>query len=327
MKVSVVIPVYDVKAYLRRCVDSVLRQTYQDIEIIIVDDGSTDGSGELCDELASTDNRIIVIHQENQGLSGARNTGILCATGEYIIFLDSDDAWLLDNGLEQLIQRDNIGSDLIVFKNIDFWEKNRSTRSNDYDVVLLNQFPNAQTVFSYLVRTQALRISACFVLARRRILIDNNLFFHPGIISEDLTWSLQLWQYAKTVTINNLDFYGYYHRNNSITTTTSNTICAYHSYNIIFKYWKNQCKMGCVNAEAIGIFLADMWVSRGYNYQKLPNKDKAEALQILCRNTDFLDYAETPKARRAKWIVKHCGIRFAVNVLSWYWRLRNHIIV
>ena len=91
MKVSVVIPVYNVRLYLERCVQSVLRQTYKDLEIILVDDGSKDDSGKLCDQLALSDQRIRVIHQENQGLSGARNTGIRQATGEYIIFLDSDD--------------------------------------------------------------------------------------------------------------------------------------------------------------------------------------------------------------------------------------------
>ena len=94
MKVSVVIPVYNVKPYLERCVQSVLRQTFKDLEIIMVDDGSTDGSGELAESLKDWSPCIRVVHQENQGLSGARNTGIRHATGEYVVFLDSDDEWL-----------------------------------------------------------------------------------------------------------------------------------------------------------------------------------------------------------------------------------------
>ena len=124
MKVSVIIPVYNVRLYLERCVQSVLRQTYKDLEIILVDDGSKDNSGELCDQLALSDQRIRVIHQENQGLSGARNTGIRQATGEYIIFLDSDDEWLLSDGLENLLQGEK--ADLIIFKRVDIWEKNQS---------------------------------------------------------------------------------------------------------------------------------------------------------------------------------------------------------
>ena len=90
--ISVIIPVYNVKPYLRMCADSVFSQTFRNLEIIFVDDGSTDGSGELCDELAAEDPRVRVIHQENGGLSAARNTGIDASTGAYLYFLDSDDA-------------------------------------------------------------------------------------------------------------------------------------------------------------------------------------------------------------------------------------------
>ena len=90
--ISVIIPVFNVAPYLREALDSVIQQTYPQLEIIIVDDGSTDGSGEICDEYCS-DARVQVIHQENRGLSGARNAGLDRAAGEYIAFLDSDDAW------------------------------------------------------------------------------------------------------------------------------------------------------------------------------------------------------------------------------------------
>lgn len=89
--VSIIIPVYQVKEYLGECVESLLAQTYTNLEILLVDDGSTDGSGELCDEYARRENRIRVIHQENQGAAGARNTGLDQAEGEYIAFVDSDD--------------------------------------------------------------------------------------------------------------------------------------------------------------------------------------------------------------------------------------------
>lgn len=89
--ISVIVPVYNVKFYLRRCVDSITSQDFTDLEIILVDDGSTDGSGKLCDELAESDHRIIVIHKENRGLSSARNVALERTKGEYIFFVDSDD--------------------------------------------------------------------------------------------------------------------------------------------------------------------------------------------------------------------------------------------
>ena len=90
-KIAVIIPVYNVEAFLGRCVESVLQQTYEDLEIILVDDGSTDGSRSICEEYSRQDPRIQVVHQENRGLSGARNTGLDHAGSDYILFLDSDD--------------------------------------------------------------------------------------------------------------------------------------------------------------------------------------------------------------------------------------------
>ena len=114
-KVSVIIPVYKVEPYLNKCVDSVINQTYRNVEIILVDDGSPDRCGEICDEYASKDNRIKVIHKQNGGLSDARNEGLKIATGEYISLLDSDDYWkpkYLEDSVS-FLQDNNV--DLVVF--------------------------------------------------------------------------------------------------------------------------------------------------------------------------------------------------------------------
>ena len=94
--ISIIVPVYQVRDYVGECVESIRQQTYTNLEILLVDDGSTDGSGEMCDEYARTDERIRVIHQENRGQAGARNTGLDNVQGEYIAFVDSDDLVLPD---------------------------------------------------------------------------------------------------------------------------------------------------------------------------------------------------------------------------------------
>ena len=102
-KVSIIIPVYNAEKWLRRCVDSVLSQTYLNIEVILIDDGSTDKSGIICDNYSSKDNRVKAIHKENAGVSEARNDGIAAATGEFIVFIDADD-WMEIDVVETLMQ-------------------------------------------------------------------------------------------------------------------------------------------------------------------------------------------------------------------------------
>lgn len=116
MKLSIIIPVYQNKEYIERCINSVLSQSYSDFEMILVDDGSTDGSAKICDESALRDPRIIVIHRNNGGLSAARNTGIENASGKYITFIDSDDEIDPETLYDNMIQlEDNPLIDLLEY--------------------------------------------------------------------------------------------------------------------------------------------------------------------------------------------------------------------
>lgn len=98
--VSIIVPIYNAEQYISKCIESILAQTYRDFELILVDDGSTDMCGKICDEYAKQDSRVHVIHQENKGVSAARNAGISLAKGEYIMFVDSDD-FITENMLEK----------------------------------------------------------------------------------------------------------------------------------------------------------------------------------------------------------------------------------
>lgn len=102
--ISVIVPVYNVERYLRRCVDSILHQTYRNLEVLLVDDGSTDASGAICDEYAAQEECVTAVHQKNGGLSAARNTGLERAQGTYLCFVDSDD--FLDSRMLETLCRD-----------------------------------------------------------------------------------------------------------------------------------------------------------------------------------------------------------------------------
>ena len=112
-KISIIVPIYNVEKYLERCVDSLVNQTYENIEIILVDDGSPDYCPQLCDEYAKKDSRIVVIHKKNGGLSDARNYGLCKASGEYILYVDSDDYIELDS-CEKLVNGMANNVDMVV---------------------------------------------------------------------------------------------------------------------------------------------------------------------------------------------------------------------
>lgn len=135
--ISIIVPVYQVREYVSGCIESLLTQTYTNLEILLVDDGSTDGSGEICDQYAGRDNRVWVVHQENQGLSAARNAGLDCAKGEYIAFVDSDDVVLPDfietlYGLVRKYQADIAACAFIRCTTENFAEYKRELLEDDF---------------------------------------------------------------------------------------------------------------------------------------------------------------------------------------------------
>ena len=126
-KISIVVPIYNVEKYVKKCIESLIKQTYKNIEIILVDDGSTDSSAEIIDEYANKDSRIIAIHQKNKGVSSARNTGLKAARGEYIGFVDPDD--YVDCQMYEVMVNKLQASlaDLVVCGYSKIWESSKKT--------------------------------------------------------------------------------------------------------------------------------------------------------------------------------------------------------
>ena len=145
--ISVIVPVYNVENYLRECLDSIVAQTYRNIEVILVDDGSKDSSGKICDEYADKDNRIKVIHKENGGVSAARNTGLDIAKGEWISYVDSDD-YIESTMIETLIclaKKNDVELAMCSFKDIS--ECENVTQENDIRI-----FSKDELIYNYVVR-------------------------------------------------------------------------------------------------------------------------------------------------------------------------------
>lgn len=221
--VSVVIPVYRVERYLAQCVESVLNQSFRDLEVILVDDGSPDNCPQIADDFAARDSRVQVVHQANQGLSGARNSGLRRATGRLVVFLDSDDFWdgkdCLARCIEAFDERPNL--DVLFFDALRYYE---ATGERVFGDVAWDRDRVAgaseSEVLRYMVEIGDARPSACTKVIRRQFLLDNGLHFKPGVFSEDVEWFLRLITHPATYDYLPLAFYMYRkNRAGSITNT------------------------------------------------------------------------------------------------------------
>lgn len=208
---SIIVPVYNVQDYLEECVQSVLRQDFGDYELILVDDGSTDRSGAMCDALALVDSRIRVLHQENQGLSAARNHGTLLAQGKYILFLDSDDFYPQTDFLKKVCQESN-DKDVVCYN---------YARYTDHLLSPMLDFPvpdkEPDELWLELVKRNAYTSSACVKAVKRELLVQKEIAFEEGALSEDIEWSAKLMQAARDVALAPECVYAYRVRANSIT--------------------------------------------------------------------------------------------------------------
>ncbi len=213
-QVSVIVPVYKVEQFLDRCVESILAQTYANLEIILVDDGSPDDSGRLCDIWAEKDSRIAVIHQKNGGLSNARNAGIGRATGEYLTFVDSDDV-ICSNMVEHLLSLCNAHDAQIAIGEV------AHVFGSDEPDFTPNQ--DAPRCFDRVEAIGELWYQRSFLPCACAKLYHRDVFTHirftEGILFEDVDLMHTLfWQCRKLVYQPN-PVYGYMHRDDSITTS------------------------------------------------------------------------------------------------------------
>ena len=209
-RISIVIPVYNSSRFLEECLRSVLRQDFTDWHVILVDDGSTDGSGTICDQYAATDPRIEVLHQPNQGLSVARNNGLARAQGEFVLFLDSDDFWLRHNTLTTLLDAmdRHPECDFIGFNWVYYFSKEKQRRRRDFGNYVPEVVSGEEALRSIL-RSGDTPMSACIKIIRRDFIIESKLSFIPGITSEDIPWFMRLLCHAKGCLFLHDYLYGY----------------------------------------------------------------------------------------------------------------------
>lgn len=219
MMFSIVVPVYNVEVYLTKCIDSILMQSYPNFELILVNDGSTDNSPMICDKYAKKDHRVKVVHKHNGGLSSARNEGLAKSTGEYILFVDSDDFWKHNHVLEEIntiIVNEN--SDIVLYGFSYYFSENKIIEKRlDFNIASSNQ-----KNLDLLVANDIYQASACNKCIKRDLLIENKLYFPLSRLSEDITWCAKLMLVCKNYSIYNDAVYMYrQNRKGSITSIVS----------------------------------------------------------------------------------------------------------
>ena len=291
--ISVIIPVFKVEKYLARCLDSVVNQTYKNLEIILVDDGSPDKSGNICDEYAKIDTRIKVIHKKNGGVSSARNVGISIATGEYIGFVDSDD-WLEPDMYEKLMEyAKKDGSDITRIRYYKVYEDRKECPnylcnidgkidlSDKKEEILSCLFSGRLHAYLWLLLIKKEHL-------RKMVNFDSNV-----AMREDLIWFTELVCLATSISIYDIPLYNYYQNVNSATNfegykkrNLENMLVVVKKLEKILKKYNlyTQKLRTIIQKEFFWRILSDI------TYIAYDCKDKETALELLSNNEirDFL---------------------------------------
>ena len=214
--ISIIVPIYKVEDTLDKCVKSLMQQTYKDIEIILVDDGSPDRCPEICDKYAKLDNRIKVIHKENGGLSDARNTGLRAASGYYIMYVDSDD-YLETDACKRLLDSMQPDVDFVVGA-IRQVRGQKIIYQRHTNLISEKKYSSKVFVIKSIQKNEWFA-PAVLNLYKRNFLLSNQLFFKIGYYYEDMEILLRLYLSAKNIVYVDYPFYNYIIRENSIMTS------------------------------------------------------------------------------------------------------------
>lgn len=313
MKFSVIVPIYKVEKFLPQCIESVLRQTFTDYELILVDDGSPDNCKEICEHYAASDKRVRFISRPNGGLSAARNTGIHAANGDYLIFLDSDDYWVNKHGLELInkaISQYNAESVFWLYKKVEEnFNEFCDSVPDDFSVV----YTDSREGLIPFIRDRRFVSCAWDVAVSRSAFEDGSLDFEPGVYSEDVEWLARLMMRLNSFSFTNLVLNAYRLRDDSITKTISekNLADLNNHYRKISGYIENS---GEDTAIALRAYLGEQCA----NYVLALALSKPDDVKRY-KDCEYLRYIRFCKSKRAgliKTSVRFFGVSATISMIK-----------
>lgn len=320
---SIIVPIYNVEDYMRECIDSILGQSYTDFELILVNDGSTDSSGEICDEYLMKDKRIKVIQQNNGGASKARNSGLQKAKGKYIYFIDSDD-YLGHNDVFQriyniILEDDNI--DIVKLKQIAFKDRTEEF----YKVYKYNDITNINGLNGVdamikLCETGQMVVSVYSYFIRREILVDNRIYFIEGTYSEDINWVPRVFMIANKVST--LDEYAYCRRQNrpGQVTYQANLKRDLDCVKIVDDWFKQKESLSIItannNSDYFWNYLANIYVGLITNQYIYKGHQAKQRLDELSKYAYIIMYLKSGKFKKFNILYKLFGFKVYTLVVS-----------
>lgn len=325
-KISFIIPVYNVEKYLNECVDSILGQLTDDCEIILVDDGSPDGSGAICDKYAAEDSRVKVVHQKNGGLANARNTGLDHAQGEYVAFVDSDD-YLDEHCIAEILNwMSSGGTDICFMRAMKvFPDGKQQLLDDEMNPEMLKG--SKKSAIKYLSERSKYPGSPCTKLFRRTLLERNHLRFPDDRrVSEDLGFVLQCILNADSYDALPIDYY-YYRQAREGSITNNVTYKSFlglrafveESINILTE---NKSPKGNIERYAMS-FVAYEFSIMIWQYSRIGEEFKSEAAKTLNEYSWVLSYGRTKKTHLVRWTMQILGVNTTMRMMDIYMRLRS----
>lgn len=319
MTFSIIIPIYNSSPFINTCVNSILKQTYKDFEIILVNDGSTDDSLEVCQKLKECSNQIKIINKKNGGASSARNEGIKNSIGEYLLFVDSDDYWIDPLALEELrknIQQNN--PDLVLFGALTKNTINNTVKTRvlftSEDINYLNTHMFIDNL-NYLFHLNKFPTSAWSLTVKRAYIIDNNLYFQNGIVAEDIDWMIRIFSNdVKISAIENILYH--YHKLRPGSVTSKSGKKSVESLVWIVEKWANKLVQNRSRNQSLIEFLAFHFSTILLSFHKLEKKDKNLFQPRIIQYWWLLNESKNKRVKLVKLICNLYGLTIGSLVLK-----------
>ena len=310
---SIIVPVYNTEEFLCKAVNSVLAQDFDAFELILVDDGSQDTSPSICDEYATSDSRVTVIHQENHGLSAARNAGLQIAVGEYIVFLDSDDFFTEDSHLGSIIE---IVSEFVpdmICVNYARYLSGRMKKAEMNPEIESGIIPAEK-----MVANNTYQSSACCKIVRRSIIDRFGLCFPEGLLSEDIKWSAELLSVSDRIYFYNRIFFAYRINEKSITHNIG--IDSVHSLITILEDLAEKIPENEKKKSYLG-FLAFQYCTLLINWRLAGSPNCKNEVKIIKKLSNLLSHGEYYVIRMVRVSYKAFGMKITSRLLECYYKI------